>query len=42
MFGYTCIVCLFPLSLQGFVAEDMKALELGTTKREEDLHTSGK
>ena len=37
MFGYTCIVFLFPLALQGFLAQDLKALELGSTKIEEDL-----
>ena len=42
MFGYTCIVCLFPLALQGFAVEDMKALELGPTNREHDLHIVGK
>ena len=42
MFGYTCIVCLFPLALQGFATEDLNILELGSTKREEDLHILGK
>ena len=42
MFGYTCTIYLFPHALQGFAAEDLKALELGSTKREEDLHISGK
>ena len=42
MFGYKCIVFLFPLALQGFVAEDLNALELGSTKREEDFHIVGK
>ena len=41
MFGYAYVVCLFPHALQGFVAIDMKILELGKTKREEDLHISG-
>ena len=41
MFGYTCVVCLFPLALQGFAAADLKILELGSTKREEDLHIAG-
>ena len=42
MFGYTCTVCLFPLSLQGFAVGDMKILELGSTKGEEDLHILGR
>ena len=42
MFGYTCTVFLFPLALHGFAAQDLKALELGSTKRDEDLQTSGK
>ena len=42
MFGYACIGFLFPLALQGFAAEDMKTLELGSTMREEDLHIAGK
>ena len=42
MFGYAYIVCLFPLALQGFAVVDMKALELGSKKREEDLHIAGK
>ena len=42
MFGYTCTIFLFPLALQGFAAQDMKAIELGSTKREEDLQTSGR
>ena len=42
MFGYAYVVCLFPLALQGFASRDLKALELGSTKREEDLHIAGK
>ena len=42
MFGYTCTVFLFPLALQGFVVEALKDLELGSTKRENDLHIAGK
>ena len=42
MFGYTYIVCLFPLDLHGFAAKDLKILELGSTKREEDLHILGR
>ena len=42
MFGYAYAVCLFPHALQGFVAVDLKTLELGSTKREEDLRISGK
>ena len=42
MFGYTYTVCLFPLALQGFAAEDLKILELASTRREEDLHVSGR
>ena len=42
MFGYAHIVCLFPLASWGFAAEDIKTLELGSTKREEDLHIAGK
>ena len=42
MFGYAYAVFLFPLAWQGFAAEDMKTLELGSTKREEDLHIAGK
>ena len=42
MFGYAYDVCLFPHALQGFVAGDLKILELGSTKREEDLHIVGK
>ena len=42
MFGYAYVVCLFPLALQGFAAVDMKALEPGSTKREEDLLISGR
>ena len=42
MFGYAYIVCLFPHALQGFAAVDLKALELGSTKRKEDLHIVGK
>ena len=42
MFGYTCTICLFPLALHGFAAGDLKALELGSTKREEDFHIAGK
>ena len=42
MFGYTYTVCLFPLALQSFAAVDMETVELGSTKREEDLHISGR
>ena len=42
MFGYAYAIFLFPHALQGFVAVDMKILELGSTKREEDMHISGK
>ena len=42
MFGYTCVVFFFPLSLQGFAAEDMKDLEIGSTKREDDFHIAYK
>ena len=42
MFGYACSICLFSLALQGFAAEDLKILELGSTKREEDLHITSK
>ena len=42
MFGYTYTVCLFQLALQGFAAEYLKPLELGSTKREEDLRISSK
>ena len=42
MFGYAYAVCLFPLDWQGFAAEDIKILDLGSTKREEDLHIAGK
>ena len=42
MFGYACAVYLFPLALQGFAAKDLKASELGSTQREEDLHIAGK
>ena len=42
MFGYAYVVCLFPLALQGFAAEDLNILELGSTKREDDLHITGK
>ena len=42
MFRYACTIFLFPHALQGFAAQDMKALELGSSKREEDLQTSGR
>ena len=42
MSGYAYVVCLFPHALQGFTAVDMKILELGSTKREEDLHILGR
>ena len=42
MFGYASVVFLFPLALQGFAAVDLKILELGSTKREVDLHISGR
>ena len=42
MFGYAYVVCLFPHALQSFAAENMKILELGSTKRKEDLRISGK
>ena len=42
MFGYAYAVFLFPLTLQGFAAEDLKNLELESTKGEEDLHIIGK
>ena len=41
MFGYTCTVCLFPLALQGFEDADLNTLELGSTKREDDLNIAG-
>ena len=41
MFGYTCTVFLFPLALQGFAVEDLKDLELGSTKKEEDSRIAG-
>ena len=42
MFGYAYVVFLFPHALQDFAAVDLKILELGSTKREEDLHISGR
>ena len=42
MFGYTYAICLFPHALQGFAAVDLKIMELGSTKREEDMHVSGR
>ena len=42
MFGYAYVVCLFPHALQGFAAVDLNISELGSTKREEDLHIAGK
>ena len=42
MFGYTCTVFLFPLALQGFSNEDLKIMELRSTKREEDLQILGR
>ena len=42
MFGYAYVVCLFPHALQGFAAVDMNILELGSTKREEDMWILGK
>ena len=42
MFGYAYSIFLFPHSLQGFAARYMNILELGSTKREEDLHITGK
>ena len=42
MFGYAYTVCLLPHDLKGFATEDLKILELGSTKREEDLHISGR
>ena len=42
MFGYRYAICLFSHALQGFAAIDLKILELGSTKREEDLHIAGK
>ena len=42
MFGYAYDVCLFPHALQGLAVVDLKILELGSTKREEDLHVSGR
>ena len=42
MFGYTCVVFLFPLALHGFAAEYLKDQEVASTKGEEDLHVAGK
>ena len=42
MFGYACTVCLFPPALQGFAVGDLKALKLGSIKREDDLHIAVK
>ena len=42
MFGYTCTVFLFPLALHVFAAGDLKIMELGSTKREDDFHIAGK
>ena len=42
MFGYTYVICLFPHALQGFAVVDLKILELGSIKREEDIHISSR
>ena len=42
MFGYACTISLFPLALHRFEAQDMKALDLGSIKREEDMQNLGR
>ena len=41
MFGYTYVIFLFPHDLQGFAVVNLNILELGSIKREEDLHITG-